>query len=305
MFDFVFLGTGAMKPTPKRFTSSIMVRYGGEIIMFDAGEGIQVRVSQSGFSPMKVNKIFITHFHGDHFYGLPGMIFTMAKGGRSERLEVYGPPGAKKFVQGILSLGYGRIPFDVEVNEMNDGDRVNGDGYYIQAFEVNHGPPSIGYIFKENNGVNVDEEKMKKEGLKPSPKFRLLKEGQEVEINGKILKPRDWLIPVPGDSLAYTGDTRYSEKIARAVSECTVLVHEATYMEGDSDEFDKGHSSVTDAAKTAKKAGVKKLFLIHISPRYRDKHPLVDEAKKIFPQSEVPDDLDEGTLKKGVLERIK
>ncbi len=305
MFDFVFLGTGAMKPTPKRFTSSIMLRYNGEVLMFDVGEGIQIRVGQSGFSPMKVDKIFITHFHGDHFYGLPGMIFTMAKGGRTKKLRIYGPPRAKEFVNQIMTLGYGHVPFEIEVNELNHDDVVKGKNYTVKAFRTDHGPPSIGYLFREEDSFNIDSDRMKKEGIKSSPKFRLLKEGKTIEIDGKKLEPSEWLIPVKGDSFAYTGDTKYSESVAEYVKGVTVLVHESTYLEKDGSQFDRGHSSVEDAAKLAKKAKVNTLFLIHISPRYMDLSVLKDAAIKIFPQTYISRDLDKWIVKKNKLVQSK
>ena len=305
MFDFVFLGTGAMKPMIKRFTSSLMIRYKGEILMFDVGEGIQIRVSQSGFSPMKVDKIFITHFHGDHFYGLPGMIFTMAKGGRTKKLEIYGPPKAKEFVEGIMSLGYGHVPFSIEVNELNHGDTVQGKGYKVNTFRTDHGPPSLGYIFKEDDSFNVNQDKMKKEGITSSPKFKFLKEGKAIEIDGRKLEPSEWLIPIKGDSLAYTGDTKYSELIAEYVKGVTILVHESTYLKKDGAQFDRGHSSVEDAAQIAKLAKVSNLFLIHISPRYMDLSLLKETAVKIFPQTYISVDLDKWIVKKGKLVRNK
>lgn len=304
MFDVVFLGTGAMKPTPKRFTSSLMLRYKGEILMFDAGEGIQVRVSQSGFSPMKVDKLFITHFHGDHFYGLPGMIFTMSNAERTKELTIYGPRETGKFVEQIISLGYGRVTFPIHVEELEPGSVVKGEGYSVTAFETDHGPPGLGYVFREEDGVNVNAEKMKALGLKPNPKFRQLKEGKTIEIKGHILKPGDWLVPVPGDSLAYTGDTRYSKTVAGAVRGVTVLVHEATHFSGDSKDF-RDHSSAADAARVATEAGVKELFLIHLSPRYKSDKLLMDEARSIFPQTYIPKDLDKLVVKKGEVRHEK
>ncbi len=302
--DVVFLGTGAMKPTPRRFPSSLMLRHKGEIIMFDAGEGIQVRVSQSGFSPMKVNKIFITHFHGDHFYGLPGMIFTMSQAERTEELVIYGPEESESFVHRILSLGYGRITFPIHVEELKPGSVVQGDGYSVTAFETDHGPPGLGYVFREDDSFNVDVEKMKKFGFKPDPKFKLLKQGKTVELGGHLLKPEEWLIPAPGDSLAYTGDTRYSKAVVRAVRGVTVLVHEATHLSEDSKDF-REHSSAKEAARAAKEAEVGYLFLTHISPRYKDATPLLEEAREVFPRTYLPKDLDRVSIKKGEVRFLK
>ncbi|MBR9689768.1 MAG: ribonuclease Z [Candidatus Altiarchaeota archaeon] len=300
MFDIVFLGTGAMKPTPKRFTSSLMLRHKKETIMFDVGEGTQIRVAQSGFSPMKVGKIFITHFHGDHFYGLPGIIFTMSNSERKTPLTIYGPTGAKKFIQQILTLGYGQVPFEVNVEELSNGDQIKGDGYTITAFDVDHGPPSLGYLFKEDDDFSIDTDKMKKYGLTSHPKFKLLKKGETIEIDGKTLKPKDWLIPIKGDSMVYTGDTRPCENTVNMAKGATILIHESTHVSGDIEE-DRGHSSAKEAAEVAKKAGVGTLILIHISSRYLDTTPLLDEAKKVFPNVYLPNDLTKVMVKKGEL----
>lgn len=299
MFEIKFLGTGAMRPTPKRFTSSLLVRFGGEVVMFDAGEGIQVRVAQSGFSLMKIDKIFITHFHGDHFYGLPGMIFTMKQAERTKPLAVYGPHGATEFIDKILSLG-GSIPFEINVHELEPGETIDGDGYSIKTFEVEHGIPSIGYIFKEDDTVNIDRAKMEEYGLKPSPKFKLLKQGQSIEINGIKLIPDKWLVSVAGDSIAYTGDTKYTKSVIDAVKGVTVLVHDSTWLSSDA-EPDRYHSSSRDAARVAEGARVKYLFLIHLSSRYIDAKPLLEEAREVFPQTYIPNDLDTLTVKKGEL----
>ena len=301
MFEFTFLGTGAMKPTLKRFTSSLLIRYRGEVIMMDAGEGIQMRAYQSGFSPMKIDRIFITHFHGDHFYGLPGMIFTMAKSGRDRPLTIYGPRRAGEFVEQLLSVGYGRVPFKLNIEELSPGSTVEGDGYEVRAFRTDHGPPSLGYVFKEADSYNVDRAKMEEHGLKPHPKFRLLKEGKEIELKGMVLRPEEWLVPVPGDSLVYTGDTRPSPRVVEAAESATALVHESTYLHGDVQD-DRGHSTAQEAAMIARDAGVKALFLTHISPRYRDASPLLEQARAIFANTYLPSDLTKVIVKKGEME---
>lgn len=299
LIELIFLGTGATKPTIHRFTSSIAIRFKGEVFLFDAGEGIQIRIAQSGFSVSKIDKIFVTHFHGDHVLGIPGIIYTLAKNNRKRELNIYGPEGLSEIIYHMRKSSYGRVPFKINIHELRAGDVIGGEEYKIKAFKVDHGERALGYLFKEKDRWNVDKEKMKKYGLKPHPKFKLLKEWKEVEIKGILLKPEEWLIKVEGGSVAYTGDTSFSRKVAEAVRGVKVLIHEATYLEKDKEDFELGHSSAKDAAEVAKLAGVDYLFLTHISQRYKDPSPLLNEAKEIFPNTYVARDLLKVVLKKG------
>jgi len=301
MIELTFLGTGATKPTIHRFTSSFAIRYGGEVLLFDAGEGIQIRIAQSGFSVMKIDRIFITHFHGDHVLGIPGILYTLAKNRRERPLHIYGPEGLSEIVYHMRKASYGRVPFKVFVHELRPGDVVEGEEYRIESFKLEHGERALGYIFREPDRWNVNKEKMREYGLKPHPKFKILKQWKEVEIGGMVLKPEEWLVKVEGGSIAYACDTSFSHEVARAVKGVKLLIHEATYLEEDKEDFELGHSSAKDAAKTAKAAGVEYLFLTHISQRYRDPAPLLEEARTIFPNTYLAKDLMKVTLKKGKL----
>lgn len=306
MLEVTVLGTGATRPTPNRFTTSLVVRHEGEVYLFDCGEGVQVRLAQCNFSLMKIDKIFITHFHGDHILGLPGVLFSMAKNERKHPVEIYGPVGIQRIVDGLLSLGFGRIPFQVKVFEIHPGQTISGEtsnqrgtAYRIDTFKTRHTKASIGYVFREEGYFNIDKNKMKKEGIKPNRKFAKLKEGEPVEINGRLFKPEDWLIGVPGASVAYTGDTMKSAEVTEAVRKVDILFHEATFSEEDRDKFDWGHSSAKDAAEVAKEADVGRLFLIHLSHRYRNPSILLKQARQVFDKSYVANDLDFLRLKKG------
>ncbi|MBR9680355.1 MAG: ribonuclease Z [Candidatus Altiarchaeota archaeon] len=300
MFEVIFLGTGSMKPTQKRFTTSFVLRHEGESILFDAGEGVQVRLSQSGLSPNKISKIFISHFHGDHFYGIPGLIFSMSHGERTKKLTIYGPKKTREFIEKLLSVGYSNLKFPVEVIELKNGERIEEETYTITAFSVEHGPPALGYLFKEKDTKNIDSKKMKKHKLTPNKKFRELKNGKEIEIDGLKMKPEDWLVDTPGDSLVYSGDTIPCDNTTLAAKAVTVLIHESTYLDGETQE-DRGHSTSLDAAKLAKKAKAKNLILTHFSPRYLDTKPLLESAKTVFPNTYLSKDLKGFVIKRGEL----
>ncbi len=312
MIEVTILGTGATRPTPRRFTTSLVVRHEGEVFLFDCGEGVQIRLGQSGFSLMKIDKIFITHFHGDHILGLPGILFSMAKNERKHPVNIYGPAGLERIVNGLLSLGFGRIPFEVNVHEVHPGQSITGETsnkrgteYVIDTFKTRHTKASIGYIFREKGYANVNKQKMKDEGVKPNPKFAELKKGRQVEIDGRIFKPEDWLIEMPGASVAYTGDTMKDPGVVEAVRGVDVLVHEATFIEEDRGKFDWGHSSARDAAEVAGEAEAKHLYLIHFSHRYKTVRPLLLEARQIFKNSYIAEDLHGFVLKKGSFAQFK
>lgn len=305
MIEVTILGTGATRPTLRRFTTALVVRHEGEVFLFDAGEGVQIRLAQSGFSLMKIDKIFITHFHGDHILGLPGILFSMAKNERKAPVNIYGPIGIERIVNGLLSLGFGRIPFEVKVHEVHPGQSIGGklnergSEYLIDTFKTRHTKESIGYVFREKGYANVDKEKMKKEKIKSNPKFSELKEGKEIEIDGRVFSPKDWLIEMPGASIAYTGDTMKTAEVVSAVQGVDVLIHEATFNEEDREKFDWGHSSAKDAAEVARDAKVKHLYLIHFSHRYTSVKPLLAEALRVFKNSYIAEDLHGFVLKKG------
>ncbi|MBR9679868.1 MAG: ribonuclease Z [Candidatus Altiarchaeota archaeon] len=298
MIELTFLGTNATKPTLERFTSSIAIRHEGEVYLFDCGEGIQIRIGQSGFSLMKIDKLFVTHLHGDHVLGIPGILFSMAKNQREAPLKIYGPPGTAMSVHHMRRASYGRIPFEIDVIELEPGDTVGP----ITAFETEHTGNSIGYVFREPDTTRIDKAKMDKHGFKPNSKFKKLKQGETIEINGIKLKPKDWLIPVKGSSLAYTGDTVKSDKVIEAVAGVDLLIHESTYLSEDDSGFDYGHCSAKDAARVAKQAGVGSLFLIHFSPRYANLAPLLKEAKQVFKNSFIAKDLARVTIKDTIVQ---
>ncbi len=300
MFELIFLGTNATKPTLERFTSSFAIRYEGEVLLFDAGEGIQIRLAQAKLSPNKISRIFITHFHGDHVLGIPGLLYSMAKNERTKELYIHGPKGTAELVKNLLRLSYGRIPFKIYAVEGGYETKE----FEVRPFEVNHGTVAWGWVFKQKDRVNVNKQKMREFGLKPSRKFALLKQGKEIEINGILLKPEEWLVIKPGVKVVYSGDTAPCESLVEAARGADLLIHEATYLHEDKPEDEWSlHSSAREAAEVARKAGVKYLFLTHFSPRYQseDLELLWEEAFKIFPHVFIARDLMKLKLKPNLM----
>ena len=292
----VFLGTGAAVPSRDRSLPSLAIQADGRILLFDVGEGAQHRMLQAGLSPLKVVAVFITHLHGDHVFGLPGLLQTMAMMGREEPLTIYGPPGLKGFVEAALELS-SRSPsnprFKVKLI-LGEDLRYDSEDYVVESFPVEHSPGSLGYVFRERDKpgrVNLD--RLRKLGLEPGPYLRVLKGGRPVRVSGKLVKPEDVLGPPRrGRVVVYTGDTLPSERVVEVSRGADVLIHEATFTHELADEaHEKGHATAKEAAETALKAGVSLLILTHISARYRDPSQLYVEASRIFPFTLVAHDL--------------
>ncbi len=289
MFDILFLGTGASVPSRDHALPAVFVRSGPDSILLDCGEGTQRQIMVSPFSFMKLGGIFITHLHGDHFYGLPGLIQTMGMMGRKDRLVVRGPVGTAAAVEAVLSVCPGDIGFELDVKDMVPDDSVSVGKVTVTTFATDHGLPSQGYVLREPD-VRGKIDTGKAESLGISGKdFTVLEEGGTV--NGVTID--DICAPVRrGKSLAYTGDTRPCDTLSEAVKGVDVLIHEATYMRAESENAEKFfHSTAAQAAATARDCGCGALFLVHISNRYRDRGDCLKEAAEVFPNTYMPSDL--------------
>ncbi|MEA1993780.1 MAG: ribonuclease Z [Euryarchaeota archaeon] len=282
----VFLGTGASRPTKERGVSSIAVKYRGEVILFDCGENAQ-RQMVSLIKPSKITSIFISHFHGDHVLGIPGLLMTMSLSERTEPLDIYGPEKTIYFLKNMLKSGYFGINFDVNVHEIEDGGRVNFGEYYIQSFKTDHGVPSLGYIFKENDRRgSFIEEKTEKLGIN-GKMFSKLERNGEITVNGKNVTMEELTGPKKtGKSIIYTGDTL---PVDIPFKKCDLLIHESTFL-NEKDRNNTFHSTVKDACEAARDIGAKKLILTHISQRY-DPGEIEKKAREYIDSAEVAEDL--------------
>jgi len=290
----VFLGTGGSLPSPKRNVTAVAVQLGSEIILFDCGEGTQRQFMFSSASFMKVSAVYISHLHGDHFLGLPALIQSMSFNGRAKQLKVFGPPGMTKTMKDILGLGYFTPGFEVETRDLEDGDIVEESDFTVKAVAVEHTVPSLGYVLEGSpRPGRFNLEKAKELGVPPGPLFRVLQEGRTVEVDGRTISPSMVLGPIRrGLKFAISGDTRPSQRFERAVHGSDVLVHEATVTSdliGDAKEY--GHTTARQAAELARSAKVRSLYLYHLSSRYDNPQPLLDEARMVFPDTYVAEDL--------------
>jgi len=268
MLEVIFLGTGGIMPTRERNVPAIAIRYKGEILLFDVGEGTIRQMNTAKISPMKVEKIFITHFHGDHYLGLAALIQTMNLWNREKPLHIYGPKYTFEFVQNFLNSGFFRPGFEVHVHELGETRLKFGD-YEVWSFKVEHGIPALGYVFKERDrrGKFVPE-KLAQYGLKPGPILGKLEKEGKIEVNGKVIRLEDVTGPKRrGVKIAYTGDTEPAERVKLFSERADLLIHDATYLSAE-DRGEGYHSTVGEACEIAKKARVKLLALFHRAFRY-------------------------------------
>jgi len=299
--SIIFLGTGGSWPTVKRNVSSVAIKRASEVILFDCGEGTQRQFQKSNLSYMQISKVFITHFHGDHFLGLPGLIQTMQLNDREIPLHVYGPKGLNKLLDQLLSLGYFKPNYPIIDHEVDGGDVLEFEGYKIHVARVKHGVPALAYSLVENmRPGKFDKPKALKMGIPEGPLFSKLQKGETVTLkDGREISPDMILGPErKGRKIVISGDTVPVKNMAEFAKDADVLVHEATFeseLEDVADDY--GHTTAFQAGEIAKKAKVGKLFLIHISPRYLDHRVLENDAKKAFKDSIVPKDFQEFEVK--------
>ena len=296
----IFLGTGGSWPSKLRNVPSLAIKYESEVVLFDCGEGTQRQFMHSPLSFMQINHIFITHFHGDHFLGLPGLIQSMYLNERTAELNIYGPEGTEYFVSTLLKMGYFKPSFDIYFHDMKNGDVVEFEKYNITAVEVEHNVPSFAYSMEEHSRPGkFNKARALELGVPEGRLFSKLQRGESVEVNGNDVTPEMVLGPVrPGRKFVYTGDTRPCNAVMELAKKSDVLVHDSTFDEVLEEKANRyGHSSCTQAAKIALEAGVKKLFLTHISPRYEEGEELEEQAKKIFPNTTSAYDLLEYEIK--------
>ncbi|OIJ14767.1 ribonuclease Z [Anaerobacillus alkalilacustris] len=299
MVKLQFLGTCAGIPSKMRNVSSLviqMLQYQNECWMFDCGEATQHQLLHSPLTLSKITKIFITHLHGDHIYGLPGVIGSRSFQGATEKLQIFGPKGIKNFIETTLTVSNTYVRYPLEIIEIQEGLICKNDFFSFEAVRLEHGIVSYGYrIVEKDLPGPIDVEKLKSIGVTPGPIYKELKAGKKVKLpNGKIIDGKDYCGPKKvGKIIAIGGDTRKCESIKRLAKDANILIHEATFLDKDRDlAFEHFHSTAFEAAKTAKECNVKVLFLNHISSRYCEGiDDLLREARSTFINSYIPHDL--------------
>ena len=286
--DVFFAGTAGSAPTPRRGLPALLVRRGGDRLLFDCGEGTQRQLVRSIGLP-DLGDVFLTHFHLDHWLGLPGMLKTFDLRGREVPLTVHGPSGMDELMR-MLRPVVGRVAYPLQVDELAPGDTVERDGYRVAAFAVEHRVPALGYaLFEEERPGRFDAALAERLGVRPGPDFGRLQRGEGVDG----VSPAQVMGPArPGRKLVVSGDTAPSAALAVAAHDADLLVHEATFVEEERERaVQTAHATATQAAELARDAGVRMLALTHLSTRYGGRE-IRDEARAVFPNTVVPRDFD-------------
>ena len=309
--ELTFLGTGSAIPTARRSHPAVLLRFKDENILVDCGEGAQRQFRKAKVNPCKVSKILISHWHGDHFLGLPGLFQTLMLNGYNRKLVLYGPRGSRAKVRQVLDLiGRGRIDLDLEVREVF-ASRVSGrqsavsseviideDEFYVEAVEADHDCAALVYAFVVKEKMRLDKKKLTKLKIPNSPLVGELVKGKVVEIDGKKVDGKKLMYKEDERRVVVVMDTRYNENVVKLAKGADLLISEATFSKDEQEVADEyGHLTSVDAAKIAKRAKVKKLVLLHLSQRYEAVPKVIlGEAKEVFEDVRIVEDLDSISL---------
>lgn len=298
-----FLGTGAGSPSKARNVSSLALKLLEErktIWLFDVGEATQHQILKTTIRPRKIEKIFITHLHGDHIFGLPGLLSSRSFQGGNEPLTIYGPKGIKEFVQVTLRVSESRLSYPLKFVELTeDGEIFSDKTFTVSAKKLDHKIACFGYrIVEHDHQGELQVDKLRELGVPAGPVYGQLKAGKVVTLpDGRTLNGADFIgAPQPGRVVAILGDTRKTKAALALAKDADVLVHESTFGKGEAKlAHNYYHSTSVQAATIAKQAGVGRLLLNHISARYVGKAAtqLAYQVRDIFPNTRVVKDFDE------------
>lgn len=287
MLDVCLLGTGGMMPLPYRWLTALMVRYNGSSVLIDCGEGTQIAIKEKGWSFKPIDVICFTHYHGDHISGLPGLLLTMGNADRTEPLTLIGPKGLERVVSALRVIAP-ELPFPVKYMEITEPEQVfEMNGYRLKAFRVNHNVLCYGYTMEVDRAGKFDVERAKTAQI-PQRYWGILQNGENVEQDGKIYTP-DMVLGPPrkGIKVAYCTDTRPTDSIRENAADSDLFICEGMY--GEKDKLKKAkeykHMTFYEAARLAKDAAVKEMWLTHYSPSLTRPEEYMDEVRAIFPNA--------------------
>jgi ribonuclease Z len=294
-----FLGTAGAVPTTRRNTSSVFLRREGDRLLFDCGEGTQRQMMRFG-TGFSVSHVFVTHLHGDHILGLPGLIQTMDFNDREAELTIHAPEGTAGRLEGFIHAAAGPPSFPLTIDAATDGDTVlERDDYAVTAFRTDHDTRSVGYaLIEADRKGRFDRERAEELGVPVGPMFQRLHSGESVELDDGTVVDPDQVVgdPRPGRTVVYTGDTRPTDRTVEIADGADLLIHDATFASDNETRARRtAHATAEEAAELADRAGAKRLALVHVSSRYAgDVAPIEREARAAFSgeRAFVPDDGD-------------
>ncbi|MGF7066381.1 ribonuclease Z [Priestia megaterium] len=307
--ELLFLGTGAGVPAKQRNVSSLaleLLQERGAVWLFDCGEATQHQILHTTVKPRRIEKIFITHLHGDHIYGLPGFLGSRSFQGGESLLTVYGPKGIKEFIEVTLAVSQTHLQYPLEIVEIEEesesGTIFEDETFSVEFGKLEHGILSYGYrVVEKDLPGSLDVQRLKELNIPPGPHYQQLKEGKEVVLkDGRLINGQEFVgEPKKGKVITVLGDTRKCMQSVQLAMHANVLVHEATFAAGDEElAYNYFHSTAKEAAEIAKTASAEHLILSHISSRYQGDavSRLAEGAKEIFPNTDIAEDLKRFTI---------
>ncbi len=299
--QITFLGTSSGVPTRSRNVSSVAIRLTqrAEVWLFDCGEGTQHQVLRSNLKISQIRRIFVTHMHGDHIFGLMGLLASCGLAGNPERIDIYGPPGLEDYLQACRRYSHTHFSYPIRVHVVTPGLVLEDEDYRVYCKRLDHRVTAFGYRIQEKNRPGrFDVNRATALGITPGPLYGKLKRGEVVQLaDGRTINGRDLCGPVQvGRKVAYCTDTIYCDNAVELAQEVDVLIHESTFAHQDAVmASERLHSTSTMAAQVALASAAKQLFLTHFSPRYApgaalQVEDLLNEARAIFPNTALAHD---------------
>lgn len=281
--QLTFLGTSCMMPTKERNPSAMYLEFKGEGILFDCAEGTQRQMRICGISLAKVHKILISHWHGDHILGLPGLLLTIASLELNRKVEIFGPRGSKKAFQQLFGGIEFEHKFNITITEVDEGKFYENEYYLLESMPMKHPVPCVGYSFVEKDRRRINVETVKKLGIPDGPLLGKLQRGETVEWKGKKVHADDVTRTIKGRKLTFITDTIPNKNCTTLAANSDILVIDSTYTSELADKAkEHGHLTALEAAQIASQAGVKKLILTHFSARYKNTIELEKDAQTAF-----------------------
>lgn len=289
-----FLGTSQAIPTSRRNHTSLLLQYKNENILIDCGEGTQRQFRKAKLNPCKITRLLITHWHGDHILGIPGLFQTLALNSYNKTLYIYGPKGTKRFISLLYKLFVFKEKLKIKVEEISIGRFLETKDIYIEALPLQHRTPCNAYCFVEKNKRRLDKKELQKLKLPSSPLLSKLQQGKDIKYKGRTIKADSVSHIEKGKKIAFIFDTALCKSCFEIAKDADLLITEAVYAEKEQNlAKEYKHLTARQAAQIAKKSGSKKLILSHISQRYQNNESIIlKEAKKIFKNTTIAEDLD-------------
>jgi len=284
--EIVFLGTSSMVPTKDRNQSAVLIRYKNEGILIDCGEGTQRQFKQKGIPLTKITKILITHWHGDHVFGLPGVISTLGSQEYQKTLEIYGPRGTKKHFEAVFNAFVFDKKINIVIKEVEEGRFFENDDFCLESIKLEHGIITLGYNFVEKDIRHVDVDMTKKLGIPHGPLLGKLQNNEQITFNGEKISPKDVTYVEKGKKVTIIADTSPCKNAVKLAKDADLLICEATYsskLEEKGEEY--GHMTGKQAGLIANNSNAKKLILTHFSARYKTTDEVEEDARNVFSNS--------------------